>query len=315
RSTMGAAMWGLTVLTVSGMLVSSMLVSDDDDATTSTVTALVPASAPASVEPNVQPNLEPKVELARGPGRERPGTGARIWIAADALRFADASGQASQLVASLDDGRIPETKNHVVRPLHELLDDDSRPRPSPHDALTLFVDRRVPWTTIVDVLYTTGRAGWSRWDFVVETDGEDRVLTARPAMYSMLEIELAQLAMLQLWVTPEQVEVSTQIARPMSTEPGLVRALDVGDGSCGLGRDRLDSLRSLSERLCELSGVAIPVWVAAEPQIRWAEVVEVLGHALTEGICDGGIVVSTDTRPGNCDTPTRLDALAELLAR
>jgi serine/threonine protein kinase len=258
--------------------------------------------------------IEPSVELARGPGRERPGTGARVWIGPDELRFANTSDTPSRHVAELADGRISpsDVRNHFVQPLHELLGDEP---PNSHDSITLFVDRRVPWTTIVDILYSTGRAGYRRWDFVVETEGELRVIAAKPPMYSVPEQKLARLAMLQLWVTREHVAVSTQIARPMDAQAGTVRALDVGDGKCELGLDELDSLRELSSRLCELSGVAIPLWIGAEGQSSWGEVVEVLGHASAEGICDGGIVVSSDTRPEDCDAPLRSSELAELLAR
>jgi serine/threonine protein kinase len=299
RSTIESSVWALTGLGVSAMLASAIL-SSDDDAPPAAAAPVVSVAEPA--EP-----AEPSVELAQGPGRERPGTGPRIWITGSELHYADAAGQASRRLTSVEDGRIPATKNHLVEPLHELF--DGAARPGAHDSLTLFVDRSVQWSTIVDVLYTTGRAGWRRWDFVVETAGETRVLTAKPPQYSVPEVQLAQLAMLQLWVTPERVEVSTQIARPMDAQPGTVRALDVGDGDCGLDRGELESLRSLSSRLCELSGVAIPVWVAAEPTVSWADVVEVLGHAMTEGVCHGGIVVSTDTRAADCDAPTRPDDL------
>jgi serine/threonine protein kinase len=300
---------GLIVLTIASLpaLAMPMFSHDRDDAPSPpplSVSANAPTSAP--------PLAEPTVELAGGPGRERPGTGARIWIATDELRFADSSSVPSRHVAKLEHGRIPasEVRNHLVRPLHDMLGDDP---PNSHDSITLFVDRRTPWTTIVDVLYSTGRAGYTRWDFAVETEGETRVLTARPPMYSVPELQLARIAMLQLWVTPEHVEVSTQLARPMDAQPGTVRALDVGDGDCQLERDQLDSLRGLSSQLCELSGVAIPVWVGAEQQLSWSAVVEVLGHTLSEGICDGGIVVSTDTRPEDCGTPLRPGDLDELL--
>jgi serine/threonine protein kinase len=288
---------GLIVLTIASLPALALPVFSRDDAPSSP-----PASVSADAPTSAPPLLEPNVELARGPGRERPGTGARIWIATDELRFADSSEVPSLHVARLEHGRIPasEIRNHLVRPLHDML--GGKP-PNSHDSITLFVDHRTPWTTIVDVLYSTGRAGYTRWDFAVETDGETRVLTARPPMYSVPELQLAHIAMLQLWVTAEHVEVSTQLARPMDAQPGTVRALDVGDGDCQLERDQLDSLRALSSQLCEFSGVAIPVWVGAEQQLSWSAVVEVLGHASTEGICDGGIVVATDTRPADCDTP------------
>ncbi|MCX4243879.1 serine/threonine-protein kinase [Paraliomyxa miuraensis] len=270
------------------------------------------AAAPPTVE--VVPIIaEPAVDLAHGPGRERPGTGARLWIGTSELRFASAAGSPSQPVAELAAGRLPEgeVRNHLVVPLHEMLGDGP---PSTHDSITLFVDRRVPWTTIVDVLYSTGRAGYQRWDFVVQTDGEARVITAKPPMYSVPEQKLANLAMLRLWVTSTHVEVSTQIARPMGAQ-GNVRALDVGGGRCELGLDGLDALQPLSTRLCELSGVAIPIWISAESQSTWAEVVEVLAHASMEGICDGGIVVASDTQPEDCEAPLRPTDLPELLAR
>jgi predicted Ser/Thr protein kinase len=272
-----------------------------------------PAAAPpaAVTGPAI---VEPTVALARGPGRERPGTGARVWVGTDELRFASTSDTPSQHVTELEGGRLPArvVRNHLVQPLHDRLGDEP---PNSHDSITLFVDRQVPWTTIVDLLYSTGRAGYRRWDFVVETEGEPRVIAARPPMYSVPEQKLPSLAMLQLWVTPDHVEVSTQIARPMDVQTGDVRALDVGGGKCELGLDALDSLRGLSARLCELSGVAIPVWIAAEEQTRWGEVVEVLAHASTEGICDGGIVVSSDTRPEDCNAPLPPTDLGDLLAR
>jgi len=132
-------------------------------------------------------------------------------------------------------------------------------------------------------------------------------------MYSVPELQLARLAMLQLWVASDHVQVSTQIARPMDRALGSVHALDVGDGDGELKRDELASLRSWSSRLCELSGVAIPIWVAAEERLPWGEVVEVIDHAMQDGICDGGIVLSTDTRPENCQAPVDEHALRLLL--
>jgi predicted Ser/Thr protein kinase len=255
---------------------------------------------------------EPAIELASGPGRYRPDTGPRLWIGMDELRHAKHSGWRNGLVTELDDGRLPAgaLQGHTIRTLHELLEQDE---PTSHDTITLFVDRRVPYATIVDVLYTTGRSGYSRWDFAVETDGETRVLTAKPPMYSVPEVQLARLAMLQLWITQEHVEVSTQIARPQELPPGTVHALDVGDGDCQLKRDELAVVRSWSTRLCELSGVAIPLWVAAEAQLPWGEVVEVLGEAMHDGVCDGGIVISTDTQPEHCDAPVDEHALVQLV--
>jgi predicted Ser/Thr protein kinase/biopolymer transport protein ExbD len=272
-----------------------------------------PAAAPPAVVAGPAID-ELAVALARGPGRERPGTGARVYVGTDEMRFSSSSDTPSQHVTELADGRLPThaVRNHLVQPLREQLGDEP---PRSHDSITLVVDRQVPWTTIVDILYSTGRAGYRRWDFVVETDGEPRVITARPPMYSVPEQKLPNLAMLQLWVGPEHVEVSTQIARPMDAEAGDVRALDVGGGTCELGLDALDSLRALSASLCELSGVAIPVWIAAEQETRWEQVVQVLAHASTEGICDGGIVVASDTRPDDCAAPLRPTDLGERLAR
>ena len=42
---------------------------------------------------------------------------------------------------------------------------------------------------------------------------------------------------------------------------------------------------------------------------------KVLGHALNEGVCDGGIIVSTDTRPEDCEAPIDFARLDELLER
>ena len=256
-------------------------------------------------------SVEPAIELASGPGRDRPDTGTRLWIGMDELRHAKHSGWANGLVIKLHDGRLPAgvLQGHTIRILHELLEQDE---PKSHDAITLFVDRRVPYATIVDVLYTAGRAGYTRWEFAVETEGETRVLTARPPIYSVPEMQIARLAM-QLWVTPEHVEVSTQIARPQVLPPGTVHALDVGDGDCRLRRDELAALRSWNSRLCELSGVAIPIWFAAEEQLPWGEVVEVLGHAMQDGVCDGGIAMSTDTRPKDCHAPVDEHGIHQLV--
>lgn len=259
-----------------------------------------------------QQHVEPAVELAAGPGRDRPDTGTRIWIGMDELRHAKYSGSKNGLVLELVDGRVPvrALEGHTIPKLHRLLEQDEA---KPHDALTLFIDRRVPYATIVDVLYTAGRSGYRRWEFAVETEGETRVLTAMPPVYSAAEMQLARLAMLQLWVTPDHVEISTQLARPQAPPPATVYALDMGDGDCRLSRDELATLRSWSTRLCELSGVPIPIWFAAEPHLPWGQVVEALGHAMQDGVCDGGIVISTETQPQHCDAPVDEDALRQLV--
>ncbi|HVH97122.1 MAG TPA: serine/threonine-protein kinase [Enhygromyxa sp.] len=302
-----AAAFAVPVL-AGGLALAGVLVESErsDEATP------MPLS-PTTVITTDRQRVEPAVELARGPGRDRPDTGPRLWIGIDELRHAEHIDARNGLVTKLRHGQLPAemVKNHSVLPLHLLLDQDS---PKSHDTITLFIDRRVPWTTIVDVLYTTGRAGYSRWDFAVETDGETRVLTAKPPMYSVPEqLQLDRLAMLQLWVAPNHVEVSTQIARLIGHAPPIVHALDVGDGDCELRRDELASLRPLSSKMCELNGVAIPIWLAAEERLPWGEVVEVLGHAMQDGICDGGIVVSTDTRPEHCQAPVDAATLAELI--
>src|SRR5690606_32880415 len=126
--------------------------------------------------------------------------------------------------------------------------------------------------------------------------------------------QLARLAMLQLWVTAKHVEVSTHIGPPMmSIVPSEVRALDVGDGDCRLGLDELDSLRPLGEKLCELSGAAIPILLGVDESLTWAEGVEVLGKASIEGICDGGIAILGETQPRNCDAPTPVFEVVRLL--
>src|SRR5690606_14668185 len=84
--------------------------------------AVAAAPAATAAAPTI---VEPTVELARGPGRGRPGTGARLWIGTDELRFSTASDAPSQPVSALADGHFPESdvRNHLVVPLHAALGD------------------------------------------------------------------------------------------------------------------------------------------------------------------------------------------------
>ena len=279
------------------------------------VAAPEPGPAPTSAAAVVD---EPAVELATGPGRARPGTGTRIWITPDELRFAASASEPSRALTTLDGGRLPPRvleHGHLIRPLHDVLASDGEQPPNEHDPITLFIDRRVPWATIVDVLFSLGRAGHVRYDFAVASQGEVRVVPARPPMYAVTEQQLGHLAMLQLWVADDHLEVSAQLARPLDATAGTVVALDVGDGRCELPRARAAELAQLSAELCELSDTAIPVWIAGAEHQPWGTLVEVLGHAVPEGICDGGIVIASDTRPERCDAAVAPSSLAAMLER
>jgi tRNA A-37 threonylcarbamoyl transferase component Bud32 len=270
---------------------------------------------------STEPNPASAVVLAPGPGRTRPSSGVQLWIGLDELRMAADNGEPTR-VLGLDLGQIPADAldNHVVLPLDQVLrNGEGDDAPNKPDPIVLFIDRRVPWVTIEDILYSTLRAGYLEWEFAVDTDDGPRVFSAVPPKYVSDSGQMRRHATLQLWIDHDHVEVGTQIMRPM--ELGVVRALDVGNGGCQLPRKTpaargLVSIAEIGSRLCDLSGVAMPVWFSAAENVSWGDVAATLDEVLVkgEGPCDGELVIYGDnTGLEDCASPTSWEGVAALL--
>jgi serine/threonine protein kinase len=287
----------------------------------------VPATAPPEPEP-VPDNHELSLELADGQGRNKPVDGPRIWIATDTLRVMPTPGGPHHDIA-LDSGEIAEATNEKYA-IPQLVEALETVRPSAaaaaYDPVTLYVDRRTPFSTIVRTIYSGGRAGFLRYDFAVLTDGETRVLEIKPQTHGDPDARLRQVA-LELGIDQDWVRVGARAWA--ADDPQLMREpqrwpLDVGAGSCELELEPpadtgLESLGLLSAQLCQLNTVRIAVIVGAEDDVSWEQVANVLSAALPSAECSRGIVIEAGIQAlPDCASPvavaelgTKLEAEAE----
>lgn len=71
------------------------------------------------------------------------------------------------------------TRNHLIGALYEQLEPDNVPKGN----MLFSVHPDVPWPTVIDVLYTAGRAGARDYDFAVEQAGQRRAFSVTPPRY------------------------------------------------------------------------------------------------------------------------------------
>jgi tRNA A-37 threonylcarbamoyl transferase component Bud32 len=276
-----------------------------------------PAEDPAKDPAGVDAALS--LELATGRGRNKPTNGPQIWMTSDTLRvMAKMDGPHHDI--ALQAGRIERAAvhEHAIPQLVEALE-TVRPTnaAAAYDPVTLYVDRHIPFATIVNTIHSAGQAGFLRYDFAVRTDDETRVLEIKPQTDGIGDEQLRRVAV-ELHIAQDRVRVGarawTREDPELELDP-MRWPLDAGAGSCELpfAGAGLESLGLLSAQLCQLDAVSISVIVGAEDDVTWEQVANVLSAALPSAACSRGIVIEAgiEAMP-DCATPI---AVAELGAK
>ena len=263
------------------------------------------------------------VELALGLGRNRPVSGPQLWISSDTLRLpmsGGVTGGASRVDVPLVAGRITEavtSEPYAIPPLIEALE-TMRPQTQvgTYDPLTLYLDRRTPFETIVRTIYSGGLAGFVRYDLAVLAEGETRVFEIKPPHHAQ-DTQMRRRPALELSLGHDRVQVSARAWAPNNVVAGqrIRWPLDAGAGTCELelasgSAEELAPLRRLSAALCERATVSIPVMVSADNDVAWERVAAVLSAALPSPDCLLGIMIEARSEAlPNCASPV---ALADL---
>lgn len=108
-----------------------------------------------------------------------------MWIGLDAIHVVEADAT-SRSVEPLEDGAFVEKfHGHLIGRLYDALAGEERttgPR-----AIDIVADRRVPMPTLIDVLYTLGRAGYHEFHLACGSPGQPSALAITPQMFGGLE--------------------------------------------------------------------------------------------------------------------------------
>jgi hypothetical protein len=156
------------------------------------VAALLAACASHERPPDAQ--ATPREQLARSLGLElpdcagpdRPAGGRAVWISLDGIHTVEGDTLNSATVEPLAGGAFVEKRpNHLIGKLYDAVAPDETPAARP--AIAILADRRVPMTTVIDVLYTLGRAGYTAYHLACGSAEQPSALAITPRMFGGLE--------------------------------------------------------------------------------------------------------------------------------
>lgn len=223
--------------------------------------------SPSFDEPPAQGDLELPRASSRLPNTTVP-DGARIVLDTEAMSFALGGRDAIVRVPLVDRAFAPEDlSGHVVVDLFEALETHA----SDGSPLAVWVDADVPYSTLVDVLYTSGRRSITDWRIVVRTEDGRRALPIGPPTFDAAPVTQPKADVRLRWLEGSQRELS--VDGPVEgPEPGLIVGAPVArwvvEGE-DVGRSEL-----LSE-ICRDYG-RVDFILRPRSDVRFGEVIDVL---------------------------------------
>lgn len=142
-----------------------------------------PADAPASPREQLARTLG--LELPDCAGPDRPTGGRAVWVSLAGIHIVGGEPLTDHAVETLADG-VPtgEHANHMFVGLYEAMVNEPK---TESRALDVLADRRVPMTTLIDVLYTLGRAEYSSYHLACGSAERPSALAITPRMFGGLE--------------------------------------------------------------------------------------------------------------------------------
>ncbi|MCH9682437.1 MAG: M56 family metallopeptidase [Deltaproteobacteria bacterium] len=217
------------------------------------------------------------------------GSRSRITLSRDALEV-QLDGVRTDLRIALERGRLPASMvdNHLVGALYNALEPHP---PEPDDSLVLLADPNADWATIVDILYTAGRAQRAHYALGVRVGDEIRAIEITPPMFSAhTSVDPHPILQVQ-WSNDGRVLVEGRYS-PTTNSAQL-------GAPCALPVDETETLAAVAVAACEWSqGRPLPLWIVPAAQTRLGEVVDVM--AAMPRPCGGHIVV-TSGDPGTAE--------------
>jgi TonB family protein len=189
--------------------------------------------------------------------------------------------------------------NHLVGALHDALIESAGPPTDRGDAwIRITADRRVTYAALVDVMYTTGRAGWSQFALSVGHPDSGAARLVAPPRFSVGDAALAPKpapVRLELYVAADAISVLAPavskeiVALPVSRPEASLDDLDRWDwqGLMSLARAEHDELPESKTLI-----------VSADPDVPVGAVMQALDTTLGP-TCDLAAPIQAD-QPDPC---------------
>jgi hypothetical protein len=139
--------------------------------------------------PAAEPEPTPREQLARTlalelpdcAGPDRPAGGRAVWISLGAIHVVEADATSTSVEPLKDGAFVEKYPNHLIGKLYDAIYTEERP-PGLHP-VDILADRRVPMTTLIDVLYTLGRADFHNFHLACGSPERPSALAITPRMF------------------------------------------------------------------------------------------------------------------------------------
>ncbi|MCH9680470.1 MAG: AgmX/PglI C-terminal domain-containing protein, partial [Deltaproteobacteria bacterium] len=232
----------------------------------------------------------------RGEQRLPDGPRLDVWLTMDGIAVSTEAGRIDKVSPLPKDQPLPtEAADIVLTALHDALEPLSG-----KGTVTLWADERVPTRTIVRTLYTTARAGFLDYAFVVGKPRAREIISVVLPEFVWGEVTYVGPAWSDLVVSWTDGAVLAHVRPRYGESEGpdaLVTPLDLGRGSCvmpGHPRPETSALRRTLNQLCVAAdGKPFAIHVQLDSS-------QTIGDVLW--------AVAADDRPAGCRLPTVIEA-------
>ncbi|HWB79976.1 MAG TPA: hypothetical protein VG755_33660 [Nannocystaceae bacterium] len=239
------------------------------------------------------------------PAAEEPVRGSAAAVAIDVgvdeVRVHGTSLARTQSFA-ITNGRIADAdrQGHLVTPLRDVLAQAELDGP-----IAITAADATPWPTLLDLLYTAGRAGARRYAFVTK----DGTIAIDPPTFDPHGDVLGPPVAIELAWQGDAIVASRRA-------PERVALVEARDTTCVLIEHRSSTaasarLRATRDALCSASRKGVRFVIAPSPTSRYRELVEVASTLRDGADCPVMFTIASgDDRPhGAACTPAELHAL------
>ncbi|MEM6993610.1 MAG: M56 family metallopeptidase [Myxococcota bacterium] len=219
-----------------------------------------------------------------------PGGSARMRLAG---AYAEVVVDGAVLAKQATGPDAPQREGHLLKAIHEALDG----QPDKERPVIVEAEGTLPFGTIVDALYTAGRAGFSEYRFAVDVDGAERAVDVTPPRFTVDGDQqgATSLSLMVGW-TPGGTSAVVQATRDGQAKD-----------ACRLPAHR-EALAELMESACAASeGRPVAITFGPGATTRYASVVETM--AALERSCGGATIIASGGAPSEAQHRCQSDWL------
>ncbi len=243
--------------------------------------------------------------------------GFELWLSLDGLWSGDAGGEP---LLELEGGRFGEAdvERHLIRALEPIAREQAK---STFTAV-LWIDHRVPGQTLIDLLYTLGRAGFQDFALVSAGRGSPEAFLFGAQRYGVSTRDNPRTAALSLRLESEGVSawLGPSPELQMEEEPPEALPLRIGQAgadTCMLGAPlpEASQIATLEQDLCELESGPLAVEYVVHDQRSVGDLLALRALDARSGTCRGpSSIAAPYSTPEGCAGALPTDeALARLV--